>query len=275
MVKVFVDSASSIKQHEKEQYGVEILPLRFTFGDEEYIDGINLSLDDFYHKMIDEKQFPKTSLPSLGDAEEQVTRCTDAGDDVIIITMSSCLSGTYNTLKMLFEDNPRVLVVDSKSCVGGERILVMEVNKYRDQSLSFIKEKLDELIPKIRIVAVPDTLEYLHRGGRLSRSSFVVGNMLQIKPIIVIEDGLVKVSAKALGTSKAMRSVADALVSCDCDENYPIIPSYTYNKGNLDTLIEITDEKYKKQMVDYDNLAPAVACHWGPGAYGYIFVGKK
>ena len=275
MIKVFVDSASSIKQNEKEKYGVEILPLRFTFGDEEYIDGINLSLDDFYHKMIDEKLFPKTSLPSLGDAEEQVTKCTDAGDDVIIITMSSGISGTYNTLKMLFEDNPHVLVVDSKSCVGGERILAMEINKYRDKSLEFVSEKLYELIPKIRIYAVPETLEYLHRGGRLSRGSFVVGSMLQIKPIIVIENGEVKVAAKALGTNKAMKSVADALAVCDCDENYPIIPSYTYNKDNLDALIAMTDEKYKKQMLEYDNLAPAVACHWGPGAYGYIFVGKK
>jgi hypothetical protein len=126
--------------NEKEKYGVEILPLRFTYGEEEYLDGVDLSLDDFYHKMIDEKLFPKTSLPSLGEAEERITQCTESGDDVLVITMSSGLSGTYNTFKMLFEDNPRVLVIDSKSCVGGERILVMEANKYRDQSLDFIKE---------------------------------------------------------------------------------------------------------------------------------------
>ena len=275
MIKLFVDSTSSITQAEKEKYGVEILPLRFTFEDEEYEDGVDLSLDDFYHKMIEEKRFPKTSLPSLGNAEEKITKCTDDGDDVIVITMSSRLSGTYNTLKMLFEDNPRVLVVDSKSCVGGERILVMEVNKYRDQSLSFIKEKLDELIPKIRIFAVPDTLEYLYRGGRLSRGSFAVGSVLKIKPILAVFDGEVKVLSKALGTAKAMTAVANTLSSYNCDENYPIVPTYTYNKENLDTLVEMTDGKYISQMIDYDNASPVVACHWGPDAFGYVFVEKN
>ncbi len=275
MLKIFVDSGSSIKQEEKGKYDVEILPLKFTFGDKEYIDGIDITLDEFYKKMIDEGLFPKTSLPSLGEAEELVNKCTEQGDDVLIITMSSGLSGTYNTLKMLFEDNPRVLVVDSKSCVGGVRILVMEANKFRDRSLEFIGERLDALVPKIRVVAVPDTLEYLHRGGRLSRSSFAVGSMLHIKPIIAIENGLVGVASKALGAKKAMKTVVDSLEKYECDENYPIVPSYTYNKANLDELVEMTDEKYRAQMIEYDNLAPAIACHWGPGAYGYIFVGKK
>ncbi len=274
MLRVFVDSGSSIKQHEKEKYNIEILPLKYTFGDEEYIDGINLSLDDFYKKLIDEKMFPKTSLPSLGEAEDIVNKYTAAGDDVLILTLSSGISGTYNTFKMLFEDNPHVLVVDSKSCVGGMRILVMEINKYRDNSLEFIEQKLKELIPKIRVVAVPDTLEYLYRGGRLSKGSFAVGSMLQVKPIIAIEDGGVKVLSKALGIKKAMKSLVDYLEIYNCDENYPIVPSYTYKKTNLDELVEMTDEKYKSQMIEYDNLAPAIACHWGPGAYGYIFVSK-
>ncbi len=238
------------------------------------MDGVNLSLDDFYHKMIDENLFPKTSLPSLGDAEEKVNKCVEDGDDVLIITMSSALSGTYNTLKMLFEDNPHVLVVDSKSCVGGMRILVMEANKYREESLEFVGQKLYDLIPKIRIFAVPNTLDYLYRGGRLSKGSFAVGSMLKIKPVLAVFDGSVHVLSKVLGTNKAMRSLIDCLENYKCDENYPIVPTYTYNKDNLDVLIGMTDEKYKSQMLAYDNVAPAVACHWGPGAYGYVFVEK-
>lgn len=275
MVKLFVDSTSSITQDEKGKYDVEILPLRFTFNDEEYIDGVNLSLDDFYHKMIDENLFPKTSLPSLGDAEERVNKCTQEGDDVVILSMSSALSGTYNTLKMLFVDNPRVLVVDTKSCVGGMKILAMEVNKYRDQSLEFIEGKLNELIPKIRVFAVPDTLEYLYRGGRLSRGSFAVGSMLKIKPVLAVFNGEIKVLSKALGTGKAIRAIAETLEAYECDESYPIVPTYTYNRDNLDALVGMTDEKYKLQMLDYDNAAPVVACHWGPGAFGYVFVSKN
>ncbi len=275
MIKLFVDSGSSIKQDEKKKFDVEILPLKFTFGDKDYIYGIDISIDEFYRKLMDEKLFPKTSMPSIGDAEELVTKCTNAGDDVVILTISSGLSGTYNTLKMLFADNPRVLVVDTKSCVGGVRILAMEVNKHRDKSLDFIEKRLNEIIPKIRVIAVPDTLEYLHRGGRLSKGSFAVGSMLQIKPIISMDNGSVCVLSKAMGAKKAKLSILEALKTYDCDENYPIVPSYTYYKGNLDELVDMTDEKYKAQMTEYDNIAPAIACHWGPGAYGYIFVGKK
>jgi DegV family protein with EDD domain len=187
MIKLFVDSASSITQADKEKYGVEILPLQITLGDSQYTDGVDITLDMFYDALINKKLFPKTSLPSLGDAEESVEKYTSAGYDVIILTMSSGLSGTYNTMKMLFDGNERVRVIDSKSCVGGIKLLVREINKYLDCSLDYVEERVKELIPRIKIIAVPETLEYLHRGGRLSRSAFAVGSALKLKPIITLD----------------------------------------------------------------------------------------
>ena len=274
MLRIFVDSGSSIKQEEKEQCGVEILPLRITLGEKEYLDGIDLSMEIFYHGLIEGKLFPTTSLPSLGDAEERVTGYTQQGDDVIIITISSGISGTYNTLKMLFADNPKVRVIDSKSAVGGMRILVEEINRHREESLDALEQRLLDLIPRIRVCAIPETLDYLHRGGRLSKTEWVVGSMLQLKPLISLDssDGTVKALGKVRGLKKAMQTLAAYLEQCDCDPSYPIVPSYTYNSGNLDALIGMTDEKYHKQMIAYDNLDPAIACHWGPNAFGYIFV---
>ena len=101
MVKVFVDSGSSIKQEEKEKLGVEILPLKIMLDEKEYLDGVDLSIDEFYDALINKNLFPKTSLPSLADAEDRVSECTQKGDDVIILTISSGISGTYNTFKML------------------------------------------------------------------------------------------------------------------------------------------------------------------------------
>ncbi len=277
MIKIFVDSGSSIKQDEKEKLGVEILPLKILLGDREYLDGIDLSMDIFYDALINKDLFPKTSLPSLSEAEEKVKTCVENGDEVIILTISSGISGTYNTLRMLFASEPRVRVIDTKTAVGGMRILVNEINKYRDRTLDFVEEKLLALIPRIRVVAVPETLDYLQKGGRLSRSAWAVGSLLQLKPLISLDstDGKVKVLGKAMGKRRAMEAVAKALADFDCDENYEIVPSYTYNKENLDGLIAMTDEKYHAQMTDYDNLDPAIACHWGPNAYGYIFVSKK
>lgn len=275
MIKIFVDSASSIKQDEKEQYGVEILPMQITLGDKHYTDGVDITIDMFYDALINDKIFPMTSMPSLGEAEEKVHHYTDNGDDVIIITLSSALSGAYHTLSMLFEDNEKVRVIDSKTAIGGIKILVKEASKYLDAPLDEAVEKIESLIPRIKIVAVPDTLEYLHKGGRLSKSSFAVGSVLKIKPIITVDkEGKAVVYGKALGHKKAVSAICDSLETLECDMNYPIVPTYTYNKSNLDELVSMTDEKYKESMIDYDNAACVIGCHWGPNAFGYAFVGK-
>ena len=273
MLKIFVDSGSSIKQEEKQQVGVEILPLRYLLGETEYEDGIDLDLDKFYQIFIGEGLFPKTSLPNLDSAKQMVEQCTNNGDQVLIITISSKISGTFSAIKTLFEDNSNVRVVDSLSAVGGMRILVHEAQKHADKPIDEIVEILDKLKMKIKVVAIPETLDYLLKGGRLSRKEWLIGSILKIKPIIALSQTGVKVVDKKIGTKKAMSYLANALESFGCDTNYPIVPSYTYNPDNLDKLIAMTDEKYQKIMIEYDNLDPAIACHWGPNAYGYIFVG--
>ena len=132
MIKVFVDSGSSIKQNEKDKYGVEILPLKILMKDKEYLDGIDLEVKDFYDMLINEKLFPKTSLPSMLETEEKVKEYVNKGYDVIIVTISSGISGTYNMLRTLFENESKIHVVDSKSAVGGIRIIVDEINRNKD-----------------------------------------------------------------------------------------------------------------------------------------------
>ena len=275
MLRIIVDSGSSIKQEEKEKYGVEIAPLRYMMGDDEYQDGIDLSIDEFYKLLIEKKYFPKTSLPNLEELKQMVDNFTGAGDDVIIVTISSAISGTFSVFSQMFEDYKNVRVIDSKSAVGGIKIIVKEINKMKDKSLDEIEEVLNKLIPRIRIFAIPETLQYLLRGGRLSKKEWLLGTMLNIKPIITIKNGIVKVASKAIGIKKAMRAVVESLRSHKCDKNYPIVPSFTYNKENLDKLVEMTCDEYKNQMIEYDNLDPVIASNWGPNAFCYIFVGEE
>lgn len=274
MLRLIVDSGSSIKQEEKEKYNVDIIPLKILLGDKEYLDGIDLSMDVFYDKLINEKLFPKTSLPSLVDLENLVNGYTQNGDDVIILPISSKISGTYNAIHMLFKDNAKVKVIDSCLCVGGIRLLVDEINRNRDKSVDEIEKIVNQLIPRVRIMAIPETLTYLLRGGRLSKLDWLFGSILSIKPIIGIKEGKVAVLAKKRGIKHSMSYIAKALAEFECDENHEIIASYTYNKDNLEALLALTDEKYHKQIKVYDNLDPAVACHWGPNAFGFIFVSK-
>ncbi len=274
MLRLLVDSGSSIKEEEAEYYNIELIPLKILLGETEYEDGVNLPMDEFYHKLIDEKIFPKTSLPNLADLEEKISGYTNQGDDVIILTISSEISGTFNAIKMLFEDNKKVKILDSRCAVGGMRLIVDEINRNRDKSIAEIEEIVNQLIPRIKIMAIPETLEYLFRGGRLSKKEWILGSILKIKPIIGFIEGKVKVITKKIGLKMGMQYMANALKDFECDENHEIIASYTYQKNNLEKLIEMTDEKYHKQIRVYDNLDPAIACHWGPNAFGYVFVGK-
>jgi len=273
MLKVFVDSGSSIKESEKNKLGVEIIPLRYYMGETEYRDGIDLSIDEFYGKLIKQKLFPKTSLPDLEELRKKVTDFTERGDDVIIITISSKISGTFGNIKSVFKDDNKVTVIDSLSAVGGIRLLVEEVNKIRNEPVVNIIEKINALIPKIRVYAIPETLDYLLRGGRLTKKEWAIGSILQIKPIVSLIDGEVRVIAKKIGLKNSMKYITD-ITSSSADCNYSIIPSYTYNEKNLKPLTEKLNDKCKAALGEYDNLDPVIACHWGPNAFGFIFIGK-
>lgn len=274
MLKVFVDSGASIKENEKEQYNVEIIPLRILINGNEYEDGVTLTVEQFYDELNKTNEFPKTSLPNLDKVEQRINALTNQGDDVIILTISSKISGTYNALSVLFEDNDKVKVIDSMLAVGGIRLLVQEINKYRDKDVDFIVEKIKKLIPRIKILAIPETLNYLLKGGRLSKTEWVFGSILRIKPIIGFLEGKVKVIAKKIGIKKGMEYIASTIKE-ECDDNYEIIASYTYDKKNVDSLISMTDESFSYKIKIYDNLDPAIACHWGPNAFGIVFVTKE
>lgn len=274
MLRVLVDSGSSIKFSEQEKYNVEIIPLRYLMGDKEYRDGLDESIDEFYEQLIGEKLFPKTSLPCLETLESKVKGYVEQGDEIIIITISSKISGTYNAICQLFEGVSSVHVVDSLSAVGGLRLIVEEINRNRDLPVEEILAKVEAIKPKIRVIAIPETLDYLMKGGRLSRGAWLFGSILNLKPLITITDGVVKVASKKVGLKLAMKECVDYLQRWNCDPNYPVVPSYTYNSANLDKLVDMVGEEYKSSLIDYDNLCPVIACHWGPNAFGFIFVSR-
>lgn len=267
-----MDSGSSIKPGEKEHYGVDILPIQLQMGDASFLDGVDLSTEEFYGRLREKGNFPKTSIPSLEDTQRLVDRYTAQGDEVLIITISSGISGTYQTFKMMFRDYANVAVFDSKLAVGGIRILVEEALRYAHESMEAVLERLHRLLPRIVIAAVPETLDYLLAGGRLSRSSWMVGKLLSIVPIITFADGKVSVLAKKRGIRQGKRALVDMIAEDRADPNYGIIAAYTYNKGNVDEMIGMLPEEHRKAVSVYDDLCSSIACHWGPNAFGFIYV---
>lgn len=272
MLRIIVDSGSSIKQEETIIYGIDILPLRVQIGDRSFQDGLDLTPENLYGYLGKEKDFPKTSLPALDTVEAMVKQYTQGGDDVLVLPISSGISGTYQALSMLFADNPKVLVFDTQVAVGGIRFFVEEAIRHANAPLSVIREKLEQLLPRIITMAIPDTLDYLLAGGRLSKAEWMFGTLLNIKPIIGFRDGGVVVLAKKRGLKQSMRFIVNALETEKADPGFGIIASYTQNRDNVTRLIEMTPPKYQEQIKIYDDLTPSIACHWGPNAYGFIFV---
>ena len=274
MLRIIVDSGSSIKQEEKDRYQVDILPIHVQMGEESFLDGVDLDINEFYERLGRTKEFPKTSLPSLEDAQNLAEHYTKAGDEVLFITISSEISGTYQALRMLFAENPKVTVFDSRLAVGGIRFLVEEARRYEQEPMEAIVDKLNRLIPKIVVAAIPETLDYLLAGGRLSRAEWMVGTLLAIKPVVGIQDGKVSVLAKKRGLKQSKNYIADLVKTEQCDPAYGIVASYTYDKKNIDEVVAMTAPEYREMITAYDNLIPSIACHWGPNAFGYIFVKK-
>lgn len=272
MLRIIVDSGSSIKQEEKDRYQVDILPIHVQMGEESFLDGVDLDINEFYERLGRTKEFPKTSLPSLEDAQNLAERYTKAGDEVLFITISSEISGTYQALRMLFAENPKVTVFDSRLAVGGIRFLVEEARRYEQEPMEVIVDKLNRLIPRIVVAAIPETLDYLLAGGRLSRAEWMVGTLLAIKPVVGIQDGKVSVLAKKRGLKQSKNYIADLVKTEQCDPAYGIVASYTYDKKNIDEVVAMTAPEYREMITAYDNLIPSIACHWGPNAFGYIFV---
>lgn len=175
-------------------------------------------------------------------------------------------------MKMLFDEYENVEVFDSQLAVGGIRFLVEEARRYDNETMEVVVEKLNQLIPRIVIAAIPATLDYLLAGGRLSKSSWMLGKLLSIIPIITFIDGKVEVLAKKRGIKQGKRALIEMIQADRADKDYGIIASYTYNRGNIDEVIQMLPQEYKSAISVYDDLCSSIACHWGPNAFGFIYV---
>ena len=209
MVKIVIDSAADIAKAEADALGVELVPMRVRFGSEEFSDGVDLTHEGFFERLIESDELPRTSQIPPMVFQDLFQEAVAAGDTVVCITLSSHISGTYQSACIAaapFKES--VFVVDSENATVGERILAERAWALRDEGLSAadIAYCLDQEKKDIRLVAALDGLEYLRRGGRISGAAAAIGGLLSIKPVVGVVDGKVVVLGKARG-SKASRSM--------------------------------------------------------------------
>ncbi|MCM1539698.1 MAG: DegV family protein [Blautia sp.] len=276
MVKIITDSCSDIVDNERED--LVILPIIISFDSKEYQDGVNLSHREFYEKLIESDELPVTSQIPPVVFEEAYKAAAEQGDEVIVITISSKLSGTYQSANIGAENyQESVHIVDSENASLGERILVEYALRLKDQGLSAkeIAEKLEKEKKNIRLIALLDTLEYLKKGGRISKAAAAAGSLLSIKPVIAIQGGEVVVLGKARGSKQGNNLLAEEIARANgVDYDMPFILAYT---GLTDVVIQkyIDDhENLWKGIVDRPvpaSVGGAIGTHIGPGAIGIAF----
>lgn len=276
-VKLMVDSASDIGLEEAKALDVVLMSLSVQFGDERYLDGVDLNSQAFFEKLIERDELPVTSQITPFQFEEQFQALTADGSSVVVITLSEKLSGTYASAVQAARDFPTVHVVDSQNVSIGERLLLRYALRLRrkDWSAEAIAAELERVKGRIRLMALLDTLEYLQKGGRISAVTAGVGTVLNIKPVISVVDGAVKLAGKAMGSKKGNNLLMQLVQkSGGIDFSMPYAAAYS---GLDDSLLQKylwdSAELWRGEMdaVPAYCIGSTIGTHAGPGAIGVAF----
>ena len=279
-VRIFVDSSTDLPLELREK--VTVIPLSIRFGYEEFLYGVTIDSRMFYERLTGCDALPTTSQPSPYVFEKAFRKAVDAGDPVVMITLSSKLSGTYQSAVIAaMEFSGKVFVVDSLSVTIGAGILVQYALELAESGADAqtIAWKLMQKREKIRLIAMLDTLEYLKKGGRISSAAALAGSLLNIKPLICIENGEIKMLGKARGNKQGSQMMVQSIAkSGSIDHRKPVLLGYT---GLNSALLE----KFTAEGVSlWDDPAavPAstvvgsvVGTHAGPGAVAIAFFSKE
>lgn len=278
-VQFLIDSASDILPEEAARLGISCIPMQVAFGDRIFADSVTLSHKEFYRELASCSALPVTSQINPSIYEDYYKKLTATGDQLVVITLSSQLSGTCQSARIAAADFPgQVFVVDSLTATVGERILLLRGLELKKAGLSAeqIAKTLDEEKHRIRLVATIDTLEYLKKGGRISAAVAFAGELLGIKPAIQIQDGQVVMAGKARGGKQAhilLNQLIDSHGSMDWD--MPVAAVYAKNDETLLQFIERTPELLNNQnRFSIHSLGCTIGSHIGPGAYGIAFFAK-
>ena len=275
-IRIVTDSASDMPYDYRKD--VTVVPLHVRFGTEEYLDGVNLSNREFYEKLIENDELPTTSQVAPYAFEEAFNKAKQAGEQVIVITISGKLSGTYQSACIAAEDyEDMVHVIDSENVTVGERALVEYAIRLMDNGadVQTIVDTINSEKKNIHVVGLLDTLEYLKKGGRISKTVAFVGGMLSIKPVIAIENGEVVMLGKARGSKQGNNLLVQQIEKAGgIDFSKPYYLGYA---GLDDTLLQkyIADSAYlwsdHADRLDIMSVGGAIGTHVGPGAIAVAF----
>lgn len=273
---IITDSTSDITQVDARERNIQVVPLHILFEDGEYHDGVNITTEEFYTKLENSKTLPQTSQPSPEDFVKIFENAKSKDEPVLVITLSSSLSGTYQSATIAKDicEYEKIYLIDSQTVTLGLKILVDYAVLLRNtgKSIEETVEILEREKQNIRIFASIDTLEYLRKGGRLSSTAALAGTLLNIKPIVKVEDGSVSMAAKARGKNNSYSKIKTLIEEAGgIDESKPYTLGYTGSSSNLTQFISFIENTYNLKDCPISAIGSTVGVHAGPGACGLAF----
>ena len=275
-VKIIVDSTADLLPQAAQR--VKTIPLTIRFGDQEFIDGVTINSQKFYEMLVESDQLPTTSQANPAAFEEAFAEAVEAGHEVVCITCSGKLSGTNQSAVIAAEEFPgRVFVVDSQTIALGSAILTEYALELVDKGLKAeeIAWKLLQKRDKVRLIAMLDTLEYLKKGGRISATVAFAGGLLNIKPVVCIEDGEIKMLGKARGSKQGNNLLVQEIQKAGgVDFGKPLLLGYTGLSDNLLKKYIADSAALWEGNVDelpVSIVGSVVGTHAGPGAVAVAF----
>ncbi|MCI1245173.1 MAG: DegV family protein [Bacilli bacterium] len=275
-LKIVVDSSSGLSRADALAQGLYFIPLSVTVGEKTFSEGVDITADEFY-KLIAEGPMPKTAQPSPKLYLDVFEEASKDGADVLLLSISSKVSGAFQaaTLARSMCHHPeKIHLFDTLSFFGGIRIMLGEVLNRLEEPIDELVAYLTDLREKIRVFAGMDTLDYVYKGGRLSKFHLAVGIFLHAKPIGTLDEGSVVLAGKAIGTKGAMKFVIDRSKAEPIDFAYPCYLFYSSDRAILD---RFSSQHFYPSYPDKSNLPiiqidPLIGSHIGPLVYGIFYV---
>ena len=268
-VKIVTDSLSDITGDLAQELGITVVPLTVFFGHESFLDRVTMSTDEFYHRLAHGTIWPTTTQPPPGDFIDVYNKLAKETDEILVVTLSSKLSGTYQSAlqaKTMMKGKCRIEVIDSLTVAMGLGLIVIAAAKAAKAGA-----KLDELVdlvrgamPRSHLFAYFDTLKYLAKGGRIGKAQGLLGAMLSIKPILTVKDGemspVTRLRSRAAGMDYLYNSAASFSRIGELAVEHCTTPD------DADRLVERLSSVFPKERIYRSTISPVVGTHAGPGA---------
>lgn len=272
-IKLICDSLSDIPKELIDKYDIHVVPLTVIFDGKEYIDGIDLSKQEFYKMLRNSEDMPKTSQCTYIQFRDAFKKYLNKGNDILYIGGSSVASGTFQSAMMAKNDlDGNIYMVDTQNLSIGSGCLLLSAAEMleRKADIKDILNHLENLKESVKVLFTVDTLEYLQKGGRISLAKATIGNMLNIKPVLSIEEGLVKPINQVRGKKQVVSKIL-SLIKENFGEDLTkkrIILGFGDNNKEFNSFVEKLKEDFKIDEIISVNVSTCICAHSGPGIIG-------